>query len=322
MKLLITGASGFAGTHLVELYSKNTKKVEIHCATFGGPGELPRFIKKERIYEFDLLDAKKVESMIKSIQPEKVIHLAGMAAVGGSYQHPQFVLKNNILITANLLEGVRKHAKKATVLLIGSADEYGSVDPSQVPISEDTPLKPTSPYAVSKIAVDFLGFQYFLAFKIKIVRLRPFNHIGEYQTPGFVVSDFAKRIVEAEKKDKQVIKVGNLSIVRDFTDVKDMVRAYSLALTKCNPGEVYNVGSGKGVRIQDLLNIMVMKARKEIRVEVDPKLFRPVDVESIVADTTKFRTITGWKPTIPLEATIERVLNYWRKKTREENGKK
>ncbi len=316
MKILITGASGFVGTHLVEYLSKERKKDELHCLTFGGSGELPKFVKENHIYETDLLNSDKCEEIVKSIKPEAIVHLAAMAAVGDSYKHPQKVLNNNILVAANVLEAAKKHAKKATILLICSADEYGSVDPNMVPIKEDVPLKPSSPYAVSKVAVDYLGLQYFLSYKMNIIRLRPFNHIGEGQSLGFVVSDFGKRIIQAELEKKEMMEVGNLSITRDFTDVKDMVHAYTLALTKCTPGEVYNVGSGVGVRIQDLLNMMVMKARTQIRVEVNPALFRPVDDEIIIADASKFKQATGWKASIPLEVTLERVLNYWRKKLR------
>lgn len=314
MNLLITGASGFVGTHLVELYSKKRKKVKIHCTTYKGYGELTRFVAENQLHEIDLRSQETVNNLIKTKRPTHVIHLAALAAVGESFAKPQTVLENNILITANLLEAIRKHTKNAKILLIGSADEYGLVGPNEVPIDEQVPLRPTSPYAVSKVAVDYLGLQYFLSYKLKIVRLRPFNHIGEYQGLGFAVADFAYQIAKTELSRGKSIKVGNLSAVRDFTDVKDMVEAYELALEKCIPGQVYNIGCGKGIRMQDLLNIMLQKANREIRVEVDPKLYRPVDIEAVIADSSKFRKQTGWKPRIPLESTLERVLNYWRKK--------
>jgi GDP-4-dehydro-6-deoxy-D-mannose reductase len=314
MNLLITGASGFVGTHLAKMYSQEKRRVKLNCLTFGGFSELTRFVSQNQLHEVDLKNQEKLNDLVKKTKPTHIIHLAALAAVGESFIKPQRVLENNIIITVNLLETVRKYAKKAKLLLIGSADEYGLVEPNEVPIKEGVPLRPTSPYAVSKVAVDFLGLQYFLSYKLKIVRLRPFNHIGEYQALGFAVSDFAKQITEAEMGKKEIIKVGNLSAVRDFTDVKDMVNAYDLALAKCLPGEVYNIGSGKGIRMQDLLNMMLKKANREIRVEVDPKRYRPVDVEAIIADSTKFEKQTGWKPRIPLESTLERVLNYWRKK--------
>jgi GDP-4-dehydro-6-deoxy-D-mannose reductase len=319
MKVLITGASGFVGTHLTEYYTKHHAKEDLHCITFGGPGTLAKFIPDSQIYELDLLKKEKVVEIVKSVKPDIVIHLAALAAVGKSFKDPQMVLKNNILIAVNLLEAIRKYSKKAKVLLIGSADEYGLIAASEVPIKENTPLRPTSPYSVSKITVDFLGLQYFLAYKIKIIRLRPFNHIGEGQGLGFAVSDFAKQIIETEMKKRKEVRVGNLAAIRDFTDVKDIVEAYYLALKKCTPGEVYNVGSGKGVRMQDLLNILISKAKGDIRVEVDPKLYRPVDIESVVADSSKFQNTTGWKPSIPLDVTLERVLNYWRKRIKKEN---
>lgn len=314
MNILITGASGFVGTHLVESLAKAEKPATIHCVTFRGHNLLADFITKKNIYELDLFDGKKIDQLVQAIKPDQVVHLAALAAVGESFKNPKKVLENNIIISLNLLEAVKKYAKKAAVLFIGSADEYGKVRSDQVPIDEQTELKPTSPYAVSKVAVDYLGLQYFLAYKLRIIRLRPFNQIGEYQGLGFVVSDFAKQIVEAELDKEKTIKVGNLDAVRDFTDVKDMVKAYSLALKKCKPGEVYNVGSGNGISIKQVLDILLSKAKRKITVEVDKSKYRPVDAKSIVADSTKFRKVTGWKPTIPLEETLERVINYWRRK--------
>lgn len=314
MNILITGAAGFVGTHLVEHYSKQRQGESLHCLVFGSHGDLPRYIPQDRLYEIDLREYQKVADLFTTIKPDQIIHLAALAAVGESFKHPQRVLENNILVATNVLEAARLKAKQATILLVGSADEYGQVRPEEVPISEVAPLRPTSPYAVSKVAVDFLGLQYSLAHGLRIVRVRPFNHIGEYQQEGFAVPDFARQIVEAELGKKDVIQVGNLSAVRDFTDAKDIALAYELALRKCLPGEVYNIGSGKGVRMQDLLNLMIARATRPIRVEVDARRYRPIDVEAVVADSTKFRELTGWRPRIPLEATLERVLHYWRKK--------
>ena len=313
MNFLITGASGFAGTHLVQ-YIGRRKGTKLFGMVYESYGELDKYIPESQLVKINLLDRDKVMEVVKHTKPEMIVHLAAMAAVGESFLRPQEVLENNILISLNILEAAKTYARRARVLMIGSADEYGLVEQNQVPINETAPLRPTSPYAVSKVAVDYLGLQYHLAYKLPVIRLRPFNHIGEYQSPGFVVADFAKQIGEAEIDPKKVVKVGNLSAIRDYTDVKDMVRAYDLALAKCIPGEIYNVGSGKGIRTQDLLNLMLTKARREIRVEVDPKRYRPVDVEAVVADAGKFQKQTGWKPTIPLEVTLDRVLNYWRKK--------
>lgn len=314
MNILITGASGFVGAHLVEYLIREKKRSAIHCLCYGGFGELSGLVPRDRLYDIDLRNMRQLEGIVKGVKPERIVHLAAMAQVGESFTIPQTVLENNILVTANLLEAVRARARKATVLIIGSADEYGLIQQHEVPINEDVPLRPTSPYAVSKVAVDYLGLQYFLAHRLSVVRLRPFNHIGEYQGEGFAVADFAKQIVEVELGRTSTVKVGNLSAVRDYTDVKDMVIAYDLAITKCQPGEVYNIGSGKGVRTQDLLNMMIAKARKTIRVEMDSKRYRPIDVEVVVADATKFQKRTGWRPRIALEETLQRVLHYWRKK--------
>src|SRR4030042_5406239 len=236
MKVLVTGANGFAGKHLVE-YLKGQK-----CQIFSP--------------HIDLLNATETEIAFSKIDPDGVIHLAAIAAVGESLISPAKIIRNNILAQLNLLETLRRKNSQAKILIIGSADEYGKG--SNRPLSENTPFMPTSPYAVSKIGQDFLGLQYFLKYNMKIIRVRPFNHIGEGQTLGFVVPDFTKQIVDIEKSGKSgIMSVGNLETIRDFTDVKDMVRAYELTLIKGIPGEVYNLGSGKETKIKDLLNMLI-----------------------------------------------------------------
>lgn len=292
MKILVTGSSGFVGKHLVK-YLK-TKRHQV----------IP--------FDGDLLNATAVESALSTISPDGVIHLAAIAAVGESLSSPAKILRNNIFAQLNLLEALKRKKSAARILVIGSADEYGQS--SDKPIDENFPLLPASPYAVSKVTQDYLGLQYHLAYGLNIIRVRPFNHIGEGQALGFVVPDFAKQIVDAEKNQKASINVGNLNTIRDFTDVLDMVAAYELALTKGRPGEVYNLGSGIGVTIKDLLNQLISLSSAKIEVKVDPSKFRPGDQPKLVCNPQKFHLLTGWKTKIPLEQTLKRVIEWWREK--------
>ncbi len=292
MNVLVTGATGFAGSHLVE-YLKN------HGYTVFSP-------------RIDLLNATDTAGALKNKTFDSVFHLAAIASTSDSYSFPGKILKNNLLAQLNLLETFRRQDSHAKILIVGSADEYGQG--SKKPITEDAPLSPASPYAVSKIAQDFMGLQYFLAYGMGVVRVRPFNHIGERQSLGFVVPDFAKQIIDIERTQKPgVIRVGNLDAVRDFTDVKDMVVAYELALRKGKPGDVYNLGSGRGVKIRHLLDQLVKHSKVDISIKVDTKKFRPGESPQLICDASKFKKLTGWEPKVPLSDTLERVLEWWRK---------
>jgi len=292
MNILVTGSSGFAGRHLTQ-----------HLKFRGHTALTP---------EIDLLNATETEVVISKQKFDAVIHLAAMAEVGTSLISPAKILRNNIFAQLNLLEAFRRRNSKAKILIICSADEYGGSQAG--PINENTPLMPSSPYAVSKVAQDFLGLQYYLAYGLNIIRLRPFNHIGEGQRTGFVVPDFAKQIVKIEKSGRPgEIMVGNLEAIRDFTDVKDMVRAYELALAKGRVGEVYNVGSGRGLKISYLLQELIKLSKAKIQIKVDKSRFRPGEYSQLICNPDKFMKATGWKPVIPLEKTFERVLEWWRR---------
>jgi len=292
MNILVTGSSGFVGNHLVK--HLKTKKHQV----------IP--------LDVDLLNATAVESALAKINPDGVIHLAAIAAIGESLASPAKILRNNIFAQLNLLEALKRKKSTARILVIGSADEYGQT--SDKPIDENFPLLPTSPYAVSKIAQDYLGLEYHLAYGMNIIRVRPFNHIGDGQSLGFVVPDFAKQIVDVENSGKPGnILVGNLDAQRDFTDVLDMVDAYELALAKGKPGDVYNLGSGKSVFIKHLLNILMSLSPAKVTIKTDPSRLRPADQPKLVCNPEKFHLLTGWKPKIPLETTLKRVLEYWRK---------
>ena len=208
---------------------------------------------------------------------------------------------------------VRRLGLKCRIQLACSSEEYGMVFPDEVPIKETNPLRPLSPYAVSKVAQDMLGYQYWMSWKVDSVRTRGFNHEGPRRGPVFVASDFAKQIADIEKGRKPpVLSVGNLEAIRDFTDVRDMVRAYWLALEKCEPGEVYNIATGKGWKIRDLLDHLLSLTKVKIEVRQDAARLRPSDVPILLGDNSKFVAATGWQPTIPFEQTLRDMLDHWR----------
>lgn len=313
-KILITGASGFVGSHLIE-HLTNEGNWEIHGTIFGSGNDVlvEKLLDIDHCHQLNLLDAKATATLIHTIQPQYVVHLAALSSAGASFSKPAETIQNNAVAQIHLLEALRKLSVLPKTLVIGSAEEYGVVDAHEQNVAEDRAMKPISPYAVSKITQDFLGYQYHLTYALPIIRLRPFNHVGERQPPLFVLPSFAKQVVEVELGLKQHLTViGDLQVIRDFTDVKDMVRAYVLALDACEPGEVYNVGSGNPVVIQDLLQMLTKQAKTEIPIIKDPSQFRPADVKRLVCDASKFRRQTGWQPTITLEQTVARVLEYWR----------
>jgi GDP-4-dehydro-6-deoxy-D-mannose reductase len=215
----------------------------------------------------------------------------------------------------NIFESIRKLGLKTKIQIAGSSEEYGLVYKNEVPIKETNPLRPLSPYAVSKVGQDLLGYQYHQSYGMFIVRTRGFNHTGPRRGENFVSSNFAKQIALIEKgKQKPVIQVGNLNAIRDFTDVRDMIRGYWLALQKGKTGEVYNIATGKGITIEKVLQILLSFTDKKISVKKDPCRLRPSDVQILIGDSSKFKKQTGWKPQIPLEKTLSDLLDYWRER--------
>lgn len=314
MKTLITGVSGFAGTFLAEHLLERNFEV---CGTYLQESSLSNLGKnKDRIElsQIDLSDRSRVSDLIKKSKPDYIFHLAALTSASDSFEDPYSTIENNIHAQLNLLEAARKsELDDARILITSSAEVYGLVDEKDLPINENVELRPTSPYAVSKITQDYLGLQYYLSYNLKIIRVRPFNHIGPRQTDKFVVSAFAKKIAEIEKgKREPVLSVGNLKSKRDFTDVRDIARAYLLALEKGEAGEVYNLGSGKSYEIADILDRLLLLSKIKINVEIDKSLLRPADNPDLVCDSEKFNKITGWIPTIPLEETLSDTLDYWR----------
>lgn len=312
-KVFITGISGFAGSHLLD-FLKNNKELKIYGTVWGSEK-----IKNAQTFRLDLRDKEKVFALLNEINPDYVFHLAALTSPAASFSHPEETLVNNVSAQFSLLEALQKIKSQARVLIVGSGDEYGLVNPKDNPIKESQPLMPTSPYAVSKVTQDFLGLQYYLSYNLPIVRVRPFNHIGPRQSPHFVVSSFAKQIAEIESGKKEaVMKVGNLSAIRDFTDVEDMVKAYWLAVNKGVPGEVYNIGSGVARIMEGILNDLLSLSSKKIRISVDQSLMRPVDNPKLVCDFTKFQKLTGWVPVISFSETLQKILVFWREKIKED----
>ena len=246
------------------------------------------------------------------MQPEYIVHLAGQSNVPESFADPEATLSNNILSTLHLLDACRIHAPTARILIVSSNEVYGPTPPEAQPLREDRPLHPVNPYAVSKAAQEMLALQYAHSYDLDVVVARPFNHIGPGQTDRFVVSAFARQIVEIERGERQEIAVGNLDAARDFTDVRDVVRAYALLLEKGASGGIYNIGSGAAVRIADVLNILCELAHVSVTIERDPARLRPSDAPVMMGDTTRLRHATDWEPHISLIESLGDILAWWR----------
>ena len=315
-RVLITGITGFAGSHLVD-YLLTLEDVEI----FGmrrwrsRTEHIDHLTDRVQIVECDLRDQISVNRALAEVKPDKIFHLAAQSFVPTSWSAPEESLHTNIIGTLHMLEGVRQAGIDPWIQVAGSSEEYGLVHPDEVPIKETNPLRPLSPYAVSKVGTDLLAYQYFQSFGMKLVRTRAFNHTGPRRGDVFVCSNFAKQIVEAEKgKREPIIRVGNLEAQRDFTDVRDMVKAYWLSLKHCEPGEVYNISSGTTRKISDVLNMLLSWSKAEIKIEEDPERLRPSDVPILLGDFSKFRQATGWKTEISFEQTLQDILEYWRER--------
>lgn len=314
-KVLITGVTGFAGSHLVD-YLLTRNDCEIHgIQRWRSRTENIEHLKPGQItlHECDLRDATSTFDTIDKVRPDWIFHLAAQSFVPTSWVAPTESLTTNILAQLNIFEAVRRLGLKTRIQLACSSEEYGMVYPDEVPIRETNPLRPLSPYAVSKVGQDMLGYQYWMSWKVDSVRTRGFNHEGPRRGPVFVASDFAKQIADIEKGRKApVLHVGNLDAKRDFTDVRDMVRAYVLALEKCEPGEVYNICRGQCWTIRETLDMLLAMSKVDIEVRQDPARLRPSDVQILLGDNSKFVKATGWQPVIPFERTLADMLEYWR----------
>lgn len=319
MKILITGITGFVGSHLADHILAHESRAEVHGTRRWRSKEdaADHLQGKVQFHECDLTDSHSVYRVIGEVKPERIFHLAAQSYVPASWDSPAETFYTNVIGQANLLEAIKKLRPSGydpVGLVAGSSEEYGHVLDGELPITEENPLRPLSPYAVSKIAQDFMAYQYYKSYSIRMIRTRAFNHEGPRRGEVFVTSNFAKQIAQIEKGSREpVLHVGNLDAIRDFTDVRDIVRAYWLATESCLPGEVYNIASGRGWKIRDVLDLLLQLAKKPgIRVEQDLQRMRVSDVPILVGDSTKFRKQTGWEPRIPFEQTLKDSLDYWR----------
>ena len=316
MRVLITGITGFAGSHLAEyVLSRHPGSYVFGTMRWRSRTENIRSIEsKVELVECDLRDLSSVKGLIEKVRPERIFHLAAQSFVPSSWNAPAESLTTNIIGQLNIFEAVRAAAIDPWIQIACSSEEYGLVHEDETPIKETNPLRPLSPYAVSKVGQDYLGYQYFKSFGTKVVRTRGFNHDGPRRGDVFVSSNFAKQLASIEKgKKPPVIHVGNLEARRDFTDVRDIVRGYWLALDGgCEPGEAYNLCSGKDYSIQKVLDLLIEMSGLEVEVREDPARLRPSDVPVLLGDASKFHAATGWEPKIPYEKTLSDMLEYWR----------
>lgn len=291
MRAFVTGGHGFVGRWLVA-----------HLAGAGDDIVAPH----QR--DADVTDAAEIADVVATAEPDVVYHLAGLAHVGDSWGDPQSVFRINVGGTLNVLEAARGCRRPPRVVIVSSAEVYGTVTPEQLPLGESAPMLPVSPYAASKAASELMAIQEHLGWHVPTIRVRPFNHAGPGQSPTFVVPALARRIVEAVRTGATVLRVGNLSPRRDITDVRDVVRAYRLLASHGAPGAVYNICSGRDVGIEQLVRRMLELAGAELALEVDAELMRPADVPVLRGDPSALRAATGWEPEVPLDQTLADVL--------------
>lgn len=314
VKALVTGTAGFVGNHLARLLLN--EGVEVWGTVLNDREKLNEDIAgKVNILTCDIRDAVQIRSVLTACRPDYVFHLAAQSNVARSWDNPAETLEINVMGTINLLDEIVQQGSNPKILLAGSAEEYGSAASDRMPINESTPLNPANPYGSSKAAVSMLFRQYYIKYSLSVVYTRAFNHIGPGQTPGFVTVDFAKQVAEIEAgKREPVIMVGNLGAQRDFTDVRDVVKAYWAVIRRGVPGEVYNVGSGRTLAVQRVLDILLEKALVPIKIQRDQDRLRPSDVPVMVGDIAKIKAATGWEPLIPIEQSLVDILDYWRHK--------
>lgn len=320
MNILITGITGFVGAHLAE-YCLSIPGIKVYGTVLhhhlGDELQRIEHIKdKVELLECDLTNRVAVARVLEEVKPDKIFHLAAQAFVPVAWRSPEDTLYMNIFSELNIFEVTRAIGINPTIVIACSSEEYGLVYEHELPIKETNPLRPLTPYGVSKVTQDKLGFQYHKSYGLKIILMRFFNIEGPGRGQSFVTANFAKQIAEIEKGKKEpILHIGNLKAQRDFMDVRDAARAYWLASEKCEPGEAYNVCSGTTRTIQSMVDILLgLSDVKNITMQEDPERMRPSDVAVVLGDYTKFKNQTGWEPEIPFEKTMKDLLQYWRER--------
>jgi GDP-4-dehydro-6-deoxy-D-mannose reductase len=313
-RILITGCTGFVGSHLVEQCRKRYPQAEL----FGLTGH-PTFqtvtpgMSDVKILVADITQPEAIRRVAAISQPDLIIHLAAQSSVSASWKDPSGTLEVNAGGVIHLLEALRSEQLTPHIVLVGSGEQYGIVHPEDIPIREECPFRPINPYAVSKATQDLYGYQYFKAYGLPVLRARPFNHFGTRQAPTFVIANFARQIalIEAERTEP-VLYIGNLEVWRDFLPVEDVVAAYLAIAEQGQPGEAYNIGSGKARSISEMLDLLLTFARVRLQLREDPARLRPIDVPFLEADTSRLRAHTNWKPVVQFELALQRTLDFWR----------
>ena len=325
MRILLTGIAGFAGSHLANyllhgLFDEqnrqgaNARPLDVHGVIHRHEHRIQHLREQLTLHRGDLRNALWVSELIQSVQPDMLLHLAAWSDVGGSWQQPWTTYELNIQCQLHLLEALRRWQPNCRTLIVTSNEVYGLIQPADLPIDEETPFRPNNPYGVSKIAQDAMALQYWNSHQLPTVRARSFNHIGPGQADDFVASAFARQLAEIEAGQRApVVQVGNLEAQRDFTDVRDVVRAYWLLVNRGQAGAVYNVGSGQSHSAQYVLDTLLALSTARVEIQLDPHRLRPSDVPMSICDNRRLVAATGWQPQRQIQETLRDLLDYWRK---------
>jgi GDP-4-dehydro-6-deoxy-D-mannose reductase len=313
-RILITGCTGFVGSHLVQQCRKRYPQAEL----FGITGHqtfqtVTPGMSDVKILVADITQSEAIRQVVALSRPDLIIHLAAQSSVSASWKDPFGTLEVNAGGVIHLLEALRSERVSPRIVLVGSGEQYGLVRPEDIPIREECPFRPANPYAVSKATQDLYGYQYFVAYGLPVLRARPFNHFGPRQTSTFVIANFSRQIALIEAgRTEPVLSIGNLEARRDFLPVEDVVAAYLAIAEQGQPGEAYNVGSGQARSIREILDLLLSFARVPIQLREDLARLRPIDVPLLVADTSRLRAGTNWKPVVQFEFALQQTLDYWR----------